>query len=204
MFKVTITHWVLPSYKLLHLWWKTSLKSPFSSNSTIGAGLWEDLQEDAEAGLYIWRPQSAGPSPRSAPEHRLPGERTQHTPRCSHLIIIMNICEPTATSNDCLSFCRSRPSVRKWSHHGFLTPPPQPFVAASPPLNLPPRKPKSKPPSKKSPKERDQLLPAAVWEEVEPLEQMCVNVTQKEWVCRKGIKQWSTVLFLSQMAMKTF
>uniref|UniRef100_A0A3Q2P5L0 UDP-glucose 6-dehydrogenase n=1 Tax=Fundulus heteroclitus TaxID=8078 RepID=A0A3Q2P5L0_FUNHE len=42
------------------------------SDAATGAGLREDLQEDAEAGVHIRRPPRAGPPPRRAAEHRLP------------------------------------------------------------------------------------------------------------------------------------
>lgn len=59
-----------------------NVKSSYPLYSTAGTGLWEDLQEDAEAGLHIRRPQSAGPPPRSPPEHRFPGEQTKNVYAC--------------------------------------------------------------------------------------------------------------------------
>lgn len=105
-----------------------------------GAGLREDLQEDAEAGLHIRRPQSAGPTPRPPPGHRLPGERASaHGTRTRHT--------HTATRTGLmwrpppLSVHRSRPSVRKWLWRESPTRR-QPPVLAPLPSNLPPRKPK--------------------------------------------------------------
>lgn len=71
MFKVTITFNSVKSDD----WAETLRFVTVPTSTSAGAGLREDLQEDAEAGLHLRRPQGAGPPPRWTPVHRLPGEQ---------------------------------------------------------------------------------------------------------------------------------
>lgn len=137
-FPTLINHWIL----------KCSVNVEHHFTSTKGTRLWEDLQEDAETGLYIWWSQSVGPPPPSSPEHRLPGDaKSKWT--CGNGEGGESEMMNWVTSNNCnllyifIPLFRLRPLVRRWHPHGSPMPR-QLFVHASVPLNLPPRKPKSK------------------------------------------------------------
>lgn len=74
-------------YILIITSWNIFL-TPFGCS--VGAGLWEDLQENAETGLHIWRSESVGPPPLSSTEPRLPGEWTHthtHTIQLYYLLL---------------------------------------------------------------------------------------------------------------------
>lgn len=59
-------------------------------NSITGTGLWKDLQEDAEAGVHLWRPQATRSPPPAAAGNWFPGgqmhvtSHTGHTPHTLH------------------------------------------------------------------------------------------------------------------------
>lgn len=92
---------LIPAYKLLHQKTKTNYKSSYPSKSTTGTGLWKDLQEDAEAGLYIWWPQGARSPPLSPPQHRLPCEQTRNTPHTHCTLHVQN-------QRECETFVKDR------------------------------------------------------------------------------------------------
>lgn len=148
MFKVTLLYF----FSLCVLWISLSLQKRKSTSLsfTTGAGLWEDLQEDAEAGLHIWWSSSAGSPPCSPPEHRLSGEKKGNSPYTNSILHRSgkNVTEVEVcwcfSEIAAISAHRSRPSVRKSQHQEFLTPQ-RVSVLALLSVNLPPRKPKSKP-----------------------------------------------------------